>query len=126
MQALIDTLKSYFNDFIQFWDDFAQSLKDIITDLPATLLKWATDFIQQFLDWAGSYCSYCLGGTTLSGGGSAVSVFAQKIEDALNSLSPCVMYAINMSGLQGDFQILACAMVVWSAFRVAGLIKSVI
>lgn len=126
MQALINTITSYYHAFVQYWDDFAQSLKDLITDLPALLLQWATDFIVQFLDWAGSYCSYCLGGTTLSGGGSAVSVFAQKIEDALNSLSPCVMYAINMSGLQGDFQILACAMVVWSAFRVAGLIKSVI
>jgi len=125
VQALIDTIKSYWDAFVQFDENFTASVIDFIKDLPALLLEYATQFIVKFLDWAGSYCSYCLGGTTIDGAGSAVSVFATQLQAAYNSLSPCVIYGLTQSGIVGDLQILSCAMVVWSAFRVASLVKSI-
>jgi len=125
MQSIVNTLKAYFGAFIKFFEDFADSIKDFITDLPATLLEYASDFIMMFLDWAGSYCSYCLGGSTLSGSGSAASQFGQKIQAAYNSLSPCILYALNQSDIVGCLQIMSCAMVIWSAFRVVALVRSI-
>lgn len=126
MQAIVDTLQSYFEAFLQFFVNVAESIKDFITDLPAILLEGATKFIVKFLEWASGYCSYCLGGTTLEGSGSAVSVFARQIESAYSALSPCVIYALTQSGIVGDLQILSCAMVVWSTFRIVSLVRSIV
>jgi hypothetical protein len=123
MQALITTIVNFFTNLFLYLDDFAQSIKDFITDLPAILLEYATNFILHFLTWAGSMCSYCLGGDG-SGSGS-ISVFAQSLQEAYDALSPCVVYALTMSGISGCLQILSCAMVVWSAFRVAALVRSI-
>lgn len=124
MQALIDTVAVYLGAVFVFLSNFTQSLIDLIKDLPAILLEYATQFIVSFLDWVSGYCSYCLG--SVDGAGSAVSVFAQAIQSAYNSLSPCVIYALTQSGIVGDLQMLACAMVVWSAFRVAALVRSIV
>ena len=119
-------IKSYYDAFGEFDETFTASVIDFITDLPAILLEYATDFITSFLNWAGTYCSYCLGGSTLDGTTSAVSVFATHLQDAYNALSPCVIYALNQSGMVGDLQILSCAMVIWSAFRLIGLVRSIV
>lgn len=124
MQAIIDTLVSYFEWFVTFLSNFTSSLVDLIKDLPAILLEYATTFIVKFLDWVSGYCSYCLGSSD-GGAGTSVSVFAQAIQGAYNSLSPCVIYALTQSGIVADLQILSCAMVVWSAFRVAALVRSI-
>lgn len=144
MQSVVDTIKSFFTylfglitDFgklikgyfdyvIDFWTDFALSIKDFITDLPAILLEYATDFIKSFLDWAGTYCTYCLGGSTLQGTSSSISVFASNLQAAYDALSPCVIYGLTQSGIVGDLQILSCAMVIWSAFRLIGLVRSIV
>lgn len=125
MQTIIDTITNWFNNLMAWNEQVRLSVIDFITDLPAILLEYATDFITLFLNWAGSYCTYCLGGSTLTGNGSAVSVFAAQLQTAYNALSPCVLYALNMSGVVGCLQILSCAMIIWSAFRIVTLVRSI-
>jgi len=120
VQSIINTLKAYFDAFIKFFEDFSDSIKDFITDLPAILLEYASDFIMMFLDWAGSYCSYCFGGPV-----SSTSQFGQKIQAAYNALSPCILYALNQADIMGCLQIMSFAMLAWSAFRVLSLVRSI-
>ncbi|MDI1278640.1 hypothetical protein [Methylobacter sp.] len=124
MPALIALLRAFFNVIYLFLVDIVLSIIDYIKDLPVNSLKAGSTLITKTLDWAGSYCSYCLGGTTIDGAVSAVSVFATQLKSAYNALSPCVIYALTQSGIVGDLQILSCAMVVWSAFRVVALVKT--
>lgn len=123
--SIPDGIIKIYDNIYHYLTDFALSIKDFITDLPVTLLKYATDFITKFLDWASTYCSYCMGGATSGGGGGSVSKFAQSIQSAYDALSPCVKYALTQSGIVGDLQILSCAMVIWSAFRVVALVRSI-
>jgi len=126
LKAIYLVLQSLFYFVSSYAVDIALSLKDWITDAPANTLKAATDFITKFLEWASTYCTYCMGGSTLEGGVTgSMSVFAQQLQAAYDQLSPCVVYALTASGIVGDLQILSCAMIVWSAFRVVSLVRSI-
>ncbi len=110
MQALIDSIKSYFDAFVQYWTDFALSIKDFITDLPSNLVLWVTNIFSTFLDWASTTCSYCLGGS-LPG---SISTFAFSLQNFVYSLQPCVLYALSQVDIMGCLQILLCAYVIFT------------
>lgn len=133
LQNFLDTIVGYFDYYVDAWKTFYSDAYNFICDLPVIILKAAFELVQIVMDWAGGYCSYCLGGSYSvvggaagSGGGSGLSAFAQMLQDSYSSLSPCVIYVLTMSGFQGCLQTLSCAMIIWAVMHVVSLLKALI
>jgi hypothetical protein len=127
MQAIIQTIQNYWDAMFLYLDDIMLSCQDFIKDFPALALKGVMDLALKMLKWGSDACSYCTGGTTLpSGGGEALSAFAQYLQAAYSSLSPCVVYALTESGMVGNLQILSCAMMIWTTMRIFNMVISIL
>lgn len=116
IQALIQTLVSYFERFFEYLKNIFDSIIDFVSDIPLNAIDKMMDFIIWIFNWAGESCDYCIG--AVSSAGSLAATF----QAAFDSLPQGLLYCFFRSGLKEFFMILTCGVIVWTSLRIVGFV----
>jgi hypothetical protein len=120
MQEIVQTIKSAWDAMFAYLDDVMLSLEDFIKDLPTLFIKGLMSLATDLINWAGTASAGVLGD------GTGVSLFAQHLQIAYNSLPPCVIYAVSQSGMVQNMQVLSAAVGIIATMRVLSFIKALL
>lgn len=122
MQAFIDTITSYWDAFINYFNNVFISLKLFLFDLPILIFEKVWSAVKWLFTWASDACSYCLSGSNSLPGNmqSAFDIIASS------QVGPAILYCLHRSGLVHCFQILTCGVIIWSTFKLIGFIKGIL
>ncbi len=122
MQELIDTITSYWDAFINYFNNVFISLKTFLLDLPMLAFEKIWAAIKWLFTWASDSCSYCF-----SGAGSLAANMQGAFDTIASSpVGSAVMYCLQRAGLGHCFQILTSGVIIWSVFKVIGFIKGIL
>lgn len=114
MQALIDTITQYWEAFVNFFMNVITSLGYFLLDLPILIFEKIFDAAQWLFEWASQ--------DTLG----SVGLLVLEFQNGLNSLSPTIFYALQMSEFQDCLAILSGGVSIWTAFKIIGFIKAIL